>query len=152
MKILKLTAFIILLIGLFYIAYGVLAIYIASWTTSDLSSEISHDIYATGASWEDWKRSFIQGGIYAIGLGAVTGFAGIGIMRIKNWGRTLWFFLSPILLLTQFSEGQKSLVWFKTYGSYRIALVLLIVVTLTWSLLLLPSSRRELKKKDPTPA
>lgn len=137
MKILKLTAFIILLIGLFYIAYGVLAIYIASWTTSDLSSEISHDIYATGASWEDWKRSFIQGGIYAIGLGAVTGFAGIGIM---------------ILLLTQFSEGQKSLVWFKTYGSYRIALVLLIVVTLTWSLLLLPSLRRELKKKDPTPA
>jgi len=150
MKILKLTAVIILLIGIAYITYGAFTIYLASWNITDLTPKMLQDIYATGATWEEWKRSFFRGGAYVMGLGVVTVIAGVGIIKGKFWGRTIWLFSSPILLLTQFSEGQKTLTQFKTYSSYRLALILLIVIASTWVMLLLPSSRRELAKKDPT--
>jgi hypothetical protein len=87
-----------------------------------------------------------------MGLGVVTVIAGIGIIRRKSWGRTIWLFLSPILLLTQLSEGQKSLTQFNTQSGYRLAFALIIVIILTWLMLLLPSSRKELAKNDPTSA
>ncbi len=138
--------------GIAYVAYGAFAIYVASLNVADLTPKMAYDVYATGATWEEWKKSFFRGGVYAMGLGVVTVIAGIGIIRSKSWGRTTWLFLSPILLLTQFSEGQKSLTQFKTQSSYQLAFALLLVIALTWLLLLLPSSRRELAKKDPTAA
>jgi hypothetical protein len=152
MKILKMTAVIILMTGIAYAAYGAFAIYVASLNVADLTPMMAHDVYATGVSWEEWKRSFFRGGAYAMGLGVIAVIAGIGIMKGKSWGRTIWLFLSPILLLTQFSEGQKSLTQFKTQSSYQLALALLIVIALSWLMLLFPSSRRELAKKDPTAA
>lgn len=143
MKILKITALIIFLIGFAYIAYGAYAIYIASLNVADLSARISQDITATGATWAEWKRTFFRGGAYAMGLGIVTVIAGIGIAKIKTWGRTIWIFSTPILLLTQFAEGQKSLTYFNDKGAYQLALALLITIVLTWLLLLLPSSRSE---------
>ena len=62
MKILKITALIIFLIGFAYIAYGAYAIYIASLNVADLSARISQDITATGATWAKWKRTFFRGG------------------------------------------------------------------------------------------
>jgi hypothetical protein len=150
MKILKLTALIILMTGIAYIIYGAFAIYVASLNVADLTPKMVYDVYSTGTTWEEWKRSFFCGGAYAMGLGVVTVIAGIGIMKRKSWGRTIWLFLSPILLLMQFSEGQKSLTQFKTQSSYQLALALVIVIALTWLMLLLPSSRRELAKNDPT--
>lgn len=146
MKILKLTSLLIILIGLAYIAYGAFSIYFASLNVADLPANISNDINATGATWEEWKKAFFRGGVYAIGMGIVTLTTGIGIFKAKNWGRTLWIFLSPILLLNQFLEGQKSLIYFKTWGAYQLAWFLLIIIALTWLMLFLPSSRRQLAK------
>ena len=153
MRILKLTAIIILVIGLAYIAYGAFAIYITSQTVADLSAKIIQDIVTSGATWEEWEKTFFRGGAYAIGLGIVTVAAGVGIFKARTWGRTIWFFLSPILLLTQFAEGQKSLTYFNSRVAYLLAWSLLIIIALTWLMLLLPSSRRELEKitEQPVP-
>jgi hypothetical protein len=151
MRILKLAAFIILLTGLFYIIYGALTIYLSSWDITDLparyASEINNDIRMTGATWERWQRAFFNGGAFAIGLGIVTVTAGIGIIRTKSWGRTIWLFLSPILMLFQFAQGQKSVTKFNTQSNYKLAFLLLIIITSTWLMLLLPSSRTAMAKK-----
>lgn len=151
-SILKLTALMILLIGLAYISYGAFAIYIASQNIADLPPKIIYDIIATGATWEEWKRTFFRGGAYAMGLGVVSVIAGFGLLRTKSWGRTIWLFLSPILLITQFAEGQKSLTQFNSRGAYQLALALLVIIALTWLMLLVPSSRRELDKTTEHPA
>lgn len=152
MKIHKWAALVILLTGLAHIVYGALTIYLSSMNVADLPIRISNTIYATGETWEFWKKAFFRGGIYVGGVGIAAVVAGIGIIRTKSWGRTIWLFLSPILLLSQFSQGQKSLTQFNKQGNYKLAFVLLIVVTLSWIMLLLPSSRTELGKKDPTSA
>lgn len=152
MKYLNITALIISLIGLAYFAYGAYAIYISSLNVADLSARISQDVTATGATWADWKRTFLRGGAYAMGLGIVTIVAGIGIAKIKTWGRTIWIFLTPMLLLTQFAEGQKSLTYFNDKGAYQLAFALLITIALTWLMLLLPSSRSEFARTSEQPA
>ena len=143
-KTLNLAALMILLIGLAYIAYGAFAIYLASQNIADLPTKITYDILATGATWEEWKKTFYRGGAYTIGLGVVSVIAGLGLIRTKSWGRTIWLFLSPILLLTQFAEGQKSLTQFNSRGAYQLGWALLVIIALTWLMLLLSSSRREL--------
>lgn len=147
MKTLKLAAVIIILIGTAYISYGAIAIGAASFNVADLPPKMARYISSTGATWDEWKRTFFRGGIWGMGLGCVAIIAGIGVFRFKTWGRTLWLFLSPILLLNQFSEGQKSLTYFRTNSSYHMALGLLIIVTMSWLLLLTPTARRELAPK-----
>lgn len=152
MKILKITALMISLIGIFYIAYGMFAVYIASWNVAELTDKMSHDIAATGAPWGEWQQSFSRAGIKAIGLGFVTVLAGVGIFKAKPWGKAIWIIMSPILLLSQFAQGQKSLTHFNSQVHFQIAWVLLVIVVLTWLMLLLPSSRKTLESEHRTSA
>jgi hypothetical protein len=152
MKFIKLTALIIWLIGIAYIAYGSFAIYVASQNIDDLPAKILHDVNVTGVSWLEWKNSFLRGGIFAISMGTLAGAVGTGIFRAKEWGRTVWSILSPILLLSQFSEAQKSLTHFNSWGHYQFAFDLFILIALTWVILLLPSSRREFVENTEQPA
>ena len=152
MKSLKLTALIIWLIGIAYIAYGSFAIYVALQHIENLPAKILHDATATGVSWEEWKNSFLRGGIFAIIMGTLAGTVGIGIFRANKWGRAVWSILSPILLLSQFSEAQKSLTHFNSRGHYLFAFDLLILIALTWVILLLPASRREFVENTEQPA
>jgi len=139
-----------MMIGIVYIAYGSLTVYIASWNVTELTERMTRDIAATGAPWEEWQQSFFRAGAKTIGLGVVTIFAGIGIFGAKLWGRAIWIILSPILTLAQFAQGQKNLTHFKSHMLFQAAWVSLFVILITWIMLVLPSSRKEFTNNDRT--
>ncbi len=78
--------------GIAYVAYGAFAIYVASLNVADLSPKMVYDLFATGATWEEWKKSFFRGGVYSMVLGVVTVIAGIGIIRRKSWEEQRGYF------------------------------------------------------------